>query len=58
LVAPVTIGDGAITAAGSVITRDVSADALAIARGTQIEKAGWAQDFRIRQKAKKQAESK
>jgi bifunctional UDP-N-acetylglucosamine pyrophosphorylase/glucosamine-1-phosphate N-acetyltransferase len=58
LVAPVRIGDGAITAAGSVITQDVAADALAIARGTQTEKAGWARDFRARQKAKKQTESK
>jgi bifunctional UDP-N-acetylglucosamine pyrophosphorylase/glucosamine-1-phosphate N-acetyltransferase len=41
-----------------VITQDVAADALAIARGMQIEKAGWAQDFRARQKAKKQVESK
>ncbi|HKX64743.1 MAG TPA: bifunctional UDP-N-acetylglucosamine diphosphorylase/glucosamine-1-phosphate N-acetyltransferase GlmU [Rhizomicrobium sp.] len=58
LVAPVKIGDGAITAAGSVITQDVAADALAVARGTQIEKTGWARDFRARQKAKKQTESK
>jgi bifunctional UDP-N-acetylglucosamine pyrophosphorylase/glucosamine-1-phosphate N-acetyltransferase len=54
LVAPVKVGDGAITAAGSVITQDVAADALAIARGTQTEKIGWAKDFRARQKAKKE----
>ncbi len=58
LVAPVKVGDGAVTAAGSVITHDVAADALAITRGAQTEKAGWARDFRERQKAKKQAESK
>jgi bifunctional UDP-N-acetylglucosamine pyrophosphorylase / glucosamine-1-phosphate N-acetyltransferase len=58
LVAPVKVGDGAITAAGSVITQDVAADALAIARGMQTEKAGWARDFRARQKTKKQSESK
>jgi bifunctional UDP-N-acetylglucosamine pyrophosphorylase/glucosamine-1-phosphate N-acetyltransferase len=58
LVAPVKIGDGAITAAGSVITQDVAADALAIARGTQTEKTGWARDFRERQKSKKNSESK
>ncbi len=46
LVAPVKVGDGAITAAGSVITRDVAADALALARGVQVEKPGWAKAFR------------
>jgi bifunctional UDP-N-acetylglucosamine pyrophosphorylase/glucosamine-1-phosphate N-acetyltransferase len=46
LVAPVTVGAGAITAAGSVITRDVAPDALAIARGQQSEKPGWAATFR------------
>jgi bifunctional UDP-N-acetylglucosamine pyrophosphorylase/glucosamine-1-phosphate N-acetyltransferase len=55
LVAPVKVGDGAITAAGSVITQDVAADALAVARGTQVEKAGWAKDFRERQKANQKA---
>jgi bifunctional UDP-N-acetylglucosamine pyrophosphorylase/glucosamine-1-phosphate N-acetyltransferase len=35
LVAPVTIGDGALTAAGSVITKDVPAEAIAIAREQQ-----------------------
>jgi bifunctional UDP-N-acetylglucosamine pyrophosphorylase/glucosamine-1-phosphate N-acetyltransferase len=58
LVAPVTVGAGAITAAGSVITQDVAADALAIARGVLTEKPGWAKAFRERQNAKKQSESK
>ncbi|MDB5736100.1 MAG: glmU [Alphaproteobacteria bacterium] len=53
LVAPVKVGDGAITAAGSVITRDVAADALAIARGTQTEKAGWAKAFRDKKKSER-----
>jgi bifunctional UDP-N-acetylglucosamine pyrophosphorylase/glucosamine-1-phosphate N-acetyltransferase len=46
LVAPVKIGDGAIVAAGSVVTRNVEADALAVARGEQVDKPGWAGKFR------------
>ena len=42
LVAPVRVGDGAYVAAGSVITENVPADGLGIARGRQINKAGWA----------------
>jgi len=53
LVAPVRIGDGAITAAGSVITGDVEADALAIARGRQVQKPGWAAAFRESKKSEK-----
>ena len=48
LVAPVTIGDGAIVGAGSVITRDVEADSLAIERNEQKGIAGWARRFRER----------
>ena len=58
LVAPVKVGDGAITGAGSVITKDVAADALAVARGKQVEIAGWAKAFRESRKAKKQREKK
>ena len=47
LVAPVTIGDGAMVAAGSVITRNIAADAMAVARGVQTEKPGWAKQFRV-----------
>lgn len=41
LVAPVSIGDGAYTAAGSVITEDVPPGALGIGRGRQRNIAGW-----------------
>ena len=42
LVAPVKIGEGAYTAAGSTITDDVPADSLAIARSSQTIKIQWA----------------
>lgn len=58
LVAPVTIGDGAMVGAGSVITKDVPADALALARGQQVEKAGAAKEFRTRKEAEKTAKKK
>jgi bifunctional UDP-N-acetylglucosamine pyrophosphorylase / glucosamine-1-phosphate N-acetyltransferase len=41
LVAPVTVGDGAYTAAGSVITQDVPPGAMAVARGRQRNVEGW-----------------
>jgi bifunctional UDP-N-acetylglucosamine pyrophosphorylase/glucosamine-1-phosphate N-acetyltransferase len=53
LVAPVKIGAGAYTGSGSVITEDVEADALAIGRGKQTEKEGWAAKFRRRMIEKK-----
>jgi bifunctional UDP-N-acetylglucosamine pyrophosphorylase / glucosamine-1-phosphate N-acetyltransferase len=46
----VTIGDGAYVASGSVITKPVEADALAVARGRQEARAGWAKAFRDRRK--------
>jgi bifunctional UDP-N-acetylglucosamine pyrophosphorylase/glucosamine-1-phosphate N-acetyltransferase len=46
LVAPVKIGDGAYIGSGSVITADVPADALAIGRGRQSVKEGWAKRLR------------
>ena len=52
LVAPVTVGAGAYVGSGSVVTKDVPADSLAVARGRQIEKGGWAQAFRAAQAAK------
>ena len=53
LVAPVKVGAGAITGAGSVITKDVAADALAVARGSQVEKSGWAKAFRDKKQKEK-----
>jgi bifunctional UDP-N-acetylglucosamine pyrophosphorylase/glucosamine-1-phosphate N-acetyltransferase len=53
LVAPVTIGKGALVAAGSVITRDVPEDAVALARGAQVEKPGRAAKFRAVMTARK-----
>ena len=53
LVSPVTVGEGAYVAAGSVITHDVPSDALAVARAQQVDKPGWATKFRAKQKSKK-----
>lgn len=53
LVAPVVIGQGAYVAAGSSIVKDVPADALAIARGRQENKLGWAARLREQQGPKK-----
>jgi bifunctional UDP-N-acetylglucosamine pyrophosphorylase/glucosamine-1-phosphate N-acetyltransferase len=55
LVAPVTIGSGAYVGAGSVVSRDVSEDALALARGQQSERPGWAARFRAAMAAKKRS---
>jgi bifunctional UDP-N-acetylglucosamine pyrophosphorylase / glucosamine-1-phosphate N-acetyltransferase len=48
LVAPVSVGRGAFVAAGSVVTRDIPADALTIARGRQVDKPGRAPEIRAR----------
>jgi bifunctional UDP-N-acetylglucosamine pyrophosphorylase/glucosamine-1-phosphate N-acetyltransferase len=53
LVAPVTIGDGAMVAAGSTVTRNVAGDALALVRPEQVERPGWAARFRSAAQAKK-----
>lgn len=49
LVAPVKIGDGALIAAGSIITKDVPAEALALARSEQKNMTGSAERFRKKQ---------
>jgi bifunctional UDP-N-acetylglucosamine pyrophosphorylase / glucosamine-1-phosphate N-acetyltransferase len=48
LVAPVKIGDGAYIGSGSVISRDVEPDALALERSPQEQRPGWAAKFRAR----------
>lgn len=58
LVAPVSVGPGAIVGAGSVVTRDVDADSLGVTRAEQKQLSGWATRFRERQKAKKGAAGK
>jgi bifunctional UDP-N-acetylglucosamine pyrophosphorylase/glucosamine-1-phosphate N-acetyltransferase len=58
LVAPVTIGPGAYTGSGSVIVKDVAADALALGRGLQVEKPGWAAEFRATKMAEKAKKAK
>jgi bifunctional UDP-N-acetylglucosamine pyrophosphorylase/glucosamine-1-phosphate N-acetyltransferase len=55
LVAPVTVGPGAYIGSGSVITKPVGADALAVERSSQFEKAGWAARFRERKLAERAA---
>ena len=53
LVAPVRIGDGAYVASGSVVTKDVAADALAITRPEQSQRPGWAAKFRTMMQRRK-----
>jgi bifunctional UDP-N-acetylglucosamine pyrophosphorylase/glucosamine-1-phosphate N-acetyltransferase len=47
LIAPVTIGEGAVVAAGTTVTQNVPADSLAIARVLQVNRAGWAAKRRM-----------
>jgi bifunctional UDP-N-acetylglucosamine pyrophosphorylase/glucosamine-1-phosphate N-acetyltransferase len=55
LVAPVRIGKGAYTGAGSCITEEVPADALALGRGRQVNKPNWAAEKREKMKSVKKA---
>ncbi|MDG3443654.1 hypothetical protein [Nitrospirillum amazonense] len=55
LVAPVQVGDGALI---SIITEPAPADALAIGRGREVVKEGWAAAFAAFQKARKAAQKK
>ncbi len=52
LVAPISIGDGAYVGAGSCITKDVPAEALAVARARQVTREGWAAARRAKKKAR------
>ncbi|UVT19520.1 MAG: bifunctional UDP-N-acetylglucosamine diphosphorylase/glucosamine-1-phosphate N-acetyltransferase GlmU [Nitrospira sp.] len=47
LIAPVTIGEGAVVAAGTTVTQDVPADSLAITRVAQVNRVGWAAKRRM-----------
>lgn len=58
LVAPVTVGDGALVASGSVISKDVPHDALAFGRARQEMKQGRAKTLRERYQAEKAAKQK
>jgi bifunctional UDP-N-acetylglucosamine pyrophosphorylase/glucosamine-1-phosphate N-acetyltransferase len=57
LVAPVSIGDGAYVGSGSVIVEDVPSDAMAVARGRQATKPGYAKTIRERALAAKAAKA-
>jgi len=58
LVAPVSVGDGALTASGSVITEDVPAEAVALGRARQVNKLGLATKLFEKLKAAQAAKAK
>jgi len=53
LVAPLMVGEGAYVGAGSVITEDIPADALALGRARQVNKEHWARNRRAQREARK-----
>jgi bifunctional UDP-N-acetylglucosamine pyrophosphorylase/glucosamine-1-phosphate N-acetyltransferase len=55
LVAPVRVGDGSTTGAGSVITKDVPAHGLSVERNKQADIEGWSTRFRAKKRAEKAA---
>lgn len=57
LVAPLTIGKGAFLGSGGVVTKDVPADALALARAEQANKEGWAKRYHAAQQKRKNKSS-
>lgn len=57
LVAPISVGDGAMVGAGSIITKDVPADALSVGRARQVTKDGWAASRRAKQQEKEASKS-
>jgi bifunctional UDP-N-acetylglucosamine pyrophosphorylase/glucosamine-1-phosphate N-acetyltransferase len=58
LVAPIRVGDGAYVAAGSTLTENVPAEALALARGRQVNKPGWARKRRLEMKREAKAQTR
>ncbi len=58
LVAPVTVGDNAMTATGTIVTEDVPAGAMAVGRSKQVNKPGWAVQMFEKLKAAKAKASK
>jgi bifunctional UDP-N-acetylglucosamine pyrophosphorylase/glucosamine-1-phosphate N-acetyltransferase len=58
LVAPIRVGDGAYVAAGSTLTENVPAEALAVARGRQVNKLRWARKRRLEMKREEMAHTR